>query len=128
MPQLAHRLRSTLSLQPWQDHRYPIVVDNIHYEMTTSPALSPSLAGIDDSLLLWLLVSGAFAARTHIQDEQWFLVQAGQCAKRMGIYDAGTLRMELRRYLYLEHVEGGTLERLCAAMQLSWIECYWMVV
>lgn len=119
MPQLARRLHSALSLQPWQDARYPIVVDNIHYEQTTLPALSPSVRGIDDSLLLWILVSGAFAAQTHVQEEQWFLVQAVQCAKRMGKYDARTLRIELLRFLYLDHLEGVTLERLCTALRLS---------
>lgn len=119
MPYLSYRLRSTLSLLPHQSSPYPIVVDNIDYEATTLPALFPSLAGIDDSLLLWILVSGAFAAQTHAQSEQWFLVQAVQCAKRMGVYDLGTLRMELTRYLYLDHLEGVTLERLCTAMRLS---------
>ena len=118
LPQLAHRLRATLSLQPWQDARYPIVVDNIHYEATTLPALSPSVRGIEDSLLLWILTTGAFAAQRHPPREQWFLAQAAQCARRMGVYDAATLQTELMRYLYLEHLEAVTLERLCVALQL----------
>jgi hypothetical protein len=119
MSDLSHRLRSTLSLLPHQSTPYPIVVDNIHYEATTFPALCPSLAGIDDSLLLWILVSGAFAAQTHAQSEQWFLDQAVQCARRIGIYDLWTLRMELMTYLYLDHLEGSTLEKLYSAIRWS---------
>jgi hypothetical protein len=119
LPQLANRLRTTLSLQPWQDAHYPIVVDNIHYEATTLPALSPSVRGIEDSLLLWILITGAFAAQRHPPGEQWFLAQAAQCARRMGVYDDVTLQTELMRYLYLEHLEAVTLERLCITLQLK---------
>ena len=119
LPQLANRLRATLSLQPWQDAHYPIVVDNIHYEATTLPALSPSVRGIEDSLLLWILITGTFAAQRHPPGEQWFLAQAAQCARRMGVYDAVTLQTELMRYLYLEHLEAATLERLCMTLQLK---------
>ena len=119
LPQLANRLRATLSLQPWQDAHYPIVVDNIHYETTTLPALTPSVRGIEDSLLLWILITGAFAAQRHPPGEQWFLAQAAQCARRMGVYDAVTLQTELMRYLYLEHLEAVTLERLCMTLQLK---------
>jgi hypothetical protein len=111
MPHLSSRLRATLSS--------PCVIDNIHYEASTLPTLSPAIASIDDSLLLWILIAGAFAAQTHVESQQWFLEQAVQCAKRMGVYDVGVLRAELMRYLYLEHLQGVTLQRLGTAMRLS---------
>lgn len=104
MPGLSSRLRSTLS-----PDRVPLVVDNIHYAPPT----------IDDSLLLWILVSGAFAAQTDPRSEAWFLGQAVPCAKRMGVVDDGGIRAELSRWLYMEHLEGVTLRRLCTAIRLS---------
>ena len=111
----ASRLHSILATPPWQDNRFPIVVDNIHYPEGTSPGLSPSLAGADDTLLLWMLVTGAFAAQKALQEEKWFFVQAIPIARRLGIVDATRLKTKLLRYLYVDHLEGVTCERLCLA-------------
>lgn len=109
--QQARRLRSALSLPSWQDARYPTVVDNIYY-----PAPSPSLQGGDDTTLLWILVTGAFAAQSSLAEEQWFINQAAEVARQLGVFDAARLRSELLRYLFLDSLEGLTFDRLCKAM------------
>jgi hypothetical protein len=115
MAQQARRLRAALSLPSWQDARYPIVIDNIHYP-APSPPPSPSLHGADDTTLLWILVTGAFAAQNAMAEEQWFLGQAAEVARRLGIFEASGLRSELLRYLFLDSLESITFERLCTAM------------
>jgi hypothetical protein len=115
MAQQARRLRTALSLPSWQDARYPIVIDNIHYP-APSPPPSPSLHGADDTTLLWILVTGAFAAQNAIGEEQWFLGRAADVARRLGIFEASRLQSELQRYLFLDSLESITFERLCTAM------------
>ena len=109
----AFRLRSTIAPRVQQDARYSIP----HHE-TLSSALSPSLSGMDDTLLLWMLITGAFAAQNAHSEEQWFFAQAIQVLQRLRIADSQSLKTEILRYIYVEHLEGVTFERFCNAAGL----------